>query len=118
MEETKESTVLSELTNELSELPMSVENNTDLGNSSTSVFGETVLCTQESLGRLPDGIIELWEEYCQGNLAPVTSEEVNTLLHKWFHNESIGELPTFPGPDNYGQQPVNDQKRRRVDCHV
>lgn len=110
MEEVKES--------ELTDLSMSIDNNIDVDNPSTSVFGETVLCTQDSLARLPDGIFELWEEYCQGKLAPVTPEEVNTLLQQWFRNESIGELPTLPGPDNYGQQPVNDQKRRRVDCAV
>ena len=104
--------------NELAVVSMSEENNTDFDNSSKSVYGETVLCSSDSLNRLPSGIYELWNSYLQEELPSVEPGEVEILLQKWFRNESISELSTITGANDYGQQSSCGPKRRRVDSNV
>ena len=105
-------------TGELSDVPMSVDNNNEVVNSSLTSYGETVLCSMESLSRLPDHIYSLWGDYNKGYLPKVEPGEVNELLEKWFNNESISQLPTNTSPDYPGLQPSVDTKRRRVDGDV
>lgn len=109
MEEFKES---------LSAQPMSIDNYIEIDNSSKTIFGETVLCSSDTLNRLPDNIYELWQEYLQGNLPHVEPGEVTNLLEKWFNNEPISELPTIPSPGDNGQQSSVDTKRRRIDSNI
>ena len=106
---------MDEFKDSLSEQPMSIDNCIDIDNSSNTLFGETVLCSSDTLNRLPDNIYELWQEYLQGNLPPIAPGEVTNLLEKWFNNEQISELPIIPSSSDNGQQSSIDTKRRRID---
>lgn len=109
---------MEEYKEDLSEQSMSIDNNTELDNFSNTLFGETVLCNSESLQRLPGSIYQLWEDYQNGKLNPVEPGDVTSLLQKWFNNEPISQFPTLPRPSDHGQQPGDNQKRRRVDGNI
>ena len=100
-------------------LSMSIEmdenNVIDPNNRSAVSYGETVLCTEESLLRLPDNFYQIWKQYEQGLLFPVEPNTVESLLQKWFQNEPIDQFSTLSNSSNHGQLPGIDQKRRRVD---
>lgn len=90
----------------------------EIDNSSNTIYGETVLCSYEQLLNLPECALNFYQQYSAGELAPVTKEEVQDLLHKWFHNEPISQLPTIPDVSDPGQLPSELSKRRRVTCDL
>ena len=109
---------MDEFKEELTTQSMVIDNNNELDKTSNTSFGETVLCNDESLHRLPDDILKIWFDYEKGLLTPTGPGEAELLLQKWFQNESISQLPTITSPNHHRQQPGLDQKRRRVDSDI
>lgn len=92
--------------------------NNDIVNSSNTTFGETVYCKAKDITNLPSEVLSIYEQYQAGLLAPVTKEQVSTLLQQWFLNEPISEFPTISHLVDPGLIPSDILKRRRLASDV
>lgn len=84
----------------------------------TTTYGETVLASVESLSKLPQEVLSILEKYKEGELPSTTHEEVQSLLHAWFHNESITQLSNESDSSDSRLLASELCKRRRVSSDV
>jgi len=119
MEESKSDMENMEEINDVSEPLSNSINNDNIDNiRQDPIYGETVLCSQESLQRLPETILNLLYDYERHLLPPTTKEEVQELLGAWFRNEPICEQSTLSSEPISGQSTSQFLKRRRFDSNV
>ena len=81
---------------------------------------KTVQATQDQLSRLPCDFDLLYQAYLQGQIAPVTKEEVQKLILDFFSlKPSTGGSPSQqsdrPGTSSPRQQESIESKRRRFE---
>ena len=91
---------------------------------SNSLFEQTVVAKQEQLQILPENILSLVENYSQGKLAAISSEEVSNLLKGWFEgtltkeNVVTSECSYTPCDIDVGFESGARQKRQRINCDI
>ena len=91
---------------------------------SNSLFEQTVLAKPEQLQILPENILSLVENYTQGKLESISSEDVSSLLQSWFNgslkkeNVTTCECSHTPCDIDVGFTSSTRQKRQRVDCDI
>ena len=91
---------------------------------SNSLFEQTVVAKPEQLQILPENILSLIENYSQGKLEAISSEEVSNLLKGWFEgtltkeNVVTSECSYTPCDIDVGLESGTRQKRQRVDCDI
>lgn len=119
MEESKSELRRMDEVNDVSDTLSNSINNDNIDNDRENTFyGETVLCSQESLQRLPETILNILYDYERQLLPPTTKEEVKELLGAWFRNEPICEQSTLSSEPISGQSTSQFLKRRRFDGNV
>ena len=91
---------------------------------SNSLFEQTVLAKPEQLQILPENILSLVENYTQGKLESISSEEVALLLQGLLNgtltkeNVVTSECCNTPCDIDVGLEGCTRQKRQRVDCDI
>ena len=91
---------------------------------SNSLFEQTVLAKPEQLQILPENILSLVENYTQGKLESISSEDVSDLLKGWFEGtltkEDVvtSECYNTSCDIDVGLEGCTRQKRQRVDCDI
>ena len=91
---------------------------------SNSLFEQTVVAKQEQLQILPENILSLVENYSQGKLAAISSEEVSNLLKGWFEgtltkeNVVTSECSYTACDIDVGFESCTRQKRQRINCDI
>ena len=84
-----------------------------------TVFDETVLALPEQLQILPENILSLFRDYEQGNLEPVSSQELREILDNWFGNKHVPESEHECTPNDLDDRfPSWTGKRQRVERDV
>ena len=91
---------------------------------SNSLFEQTVLAKPEQLQILPENILSLIQNYTQGKLEPISSQEVSVLLKGWFDgtltkaNVVTSECSYTPCDIDVGFESCTGQKRQRFDRDI
>jgi hypothetical protein len=91
---------------------------------SNSLFEQTVLAKPEQLQILPENILSLIQNYTQGKLEAISSEEVSLLLKGWFdgtltkENVVTSECSYTPCDIDVGFESCTGQKRQRFDRDI
>ena len=89
-----------------------------------SLFEQTVVAKQEQLQILPENILSLIENYSQGKLEAISSEEVSNLLKAWIdgtltkENAVTSECSYTPCDIDVGLESCTRQKRQRIHSDV